>query len=79
MEKVIDLFPIYPFDLAASRVYAQIWAELASKGIQVGAHDLLIASTAVSLGFGVATFNPRHFARIEGLEMQILTPILQPE
>lgn len=72
VEKVIELVPVYPFDLAAARVYAQIWAELAGKGIQAGAHDLLIASTAVSLGFSVATFNPRHFEKIEGLELHIL-------
>jgi tRNA(fMet)-specific endonuclease VapC len=73
VEKVIELFPVYPFDLAASRVYAQIWAELVSRGTQVGAHDLLIASTALSLGFSVATLNRRHFDRIEGLELQILS------
>ncbi|RJR38324.1 MAG: type II toxin-antitoxin system VapC family toxin [Desulfobacteraceae bacterium] len=74
VERVIELFPVYPFDLAASRVYAQIWAELAGKGVHIGAHDLLIASTAVSLGFSVVSFNPRHFERIEGLEIQILYP-----
>ena len=79
VERVVELFPIYPFDLAASRVYAQVWAELVSKGVHVGAHDLLIASTAVSLGFSVATFNPRHFERIEGLELQILSTSLRRE
>jgi tRNA(fMet)-specific endonuclease VapC len=74
VEKAIELFPIYPFDLAASRVYAQIWAELMGKGFHVGAHDLLIASTAVSLGYSVATFNSRHFEHIEGLELHVLSP-----
>jgi len=74
VERVIELFPVFPFDLAASRVYAEIWAEHAGKGVHIGAHDLLIASTAVSLGFSVASFNPRQFERIEGLEVQILSP-----
>jgi tRNA(fMet)-specific endonuclease VapC len=77
VEKVIELFPVYPFDVAAARIYAEIWANLLGKGFQVGAHDLLIASTALSLGFSVATFNKRHFDKIEGLELQILLPAPQ--
>jgi tRNA(fMet)-specific endonuclease VapC len=74
VEKVIELFPVYPFDLGAARIYAEIWANLLGKGFQVGAHDLLIASTALSLGFSVATFNKRHFDRIEVLDLEILLP-----
>jgi tRNA(fMet)-specific endonuclease VapC len=77
VERVIELFPVYPFDLAAARIYAEIWANLVSKGLQVGAHDLLLASTALSLGFSVATFNKRHFDRIEGLDLEILSPALE--
>jgi tRNA(fMet)-specific endonuclease VapC len=75
VEKVIELFPVYAFELAAARIYAEIWANLLSKGVQVGAHDLLIASTALSLGFSVATFNKRHFDKIEGLDLEILMPV----
>ncbi|MCI0412024.1 PIN domain-containing protein [bacterium] len=67
VEKVIAEFTLFPFDIAATRIYAQIWAEVAAKGIQVGAHDLLIAATAISLGHQVVTVNERDFARIKGL------------
>jgi predicted nucleic acid-binding protein len=53
-----------------ARVYAQLWATLLRKGLQVGAHDLIIASTAIALGFSVATFDKRDFERIEGLELE---------
>ena len=43
------------------------------KGIQIGAHDLIIGSTALSLGFSVVTYNKRHFERIEGLKIETLT------
>lgn len=72
VEKVIELFPVYPFNIATARIYADIWAHLRRKGIQIGAHDLIIGSTALSLGFSVATFDKRHFERIEGLEIEIL-------
>jgi len=73
VEKVIELFPTYVFDISIARIYAELWSALSTKGIQIGAHDLIIGSTALSLGFSVATFNIRHFERIEGLKIEILT------
>ena len=72
VEKVIELFPVYPFDILTARIYADIWANLRRKGLQIGAHDLMIGSTALALGFSVATFDRRHFERIEGLKIEIL-------
>ncbi len=71
VEKILETFPIYPFDLNASRIYARLWASLARKGKQVGAHDLMIASTAISLGFSVLTFNLRDFRKIKGLNLEV--------
>jgi len=39
---------------SSSRVHARIWADLAVKGISVGAHDLLIGTTALATGSRVA-------------------------
>jgi len=72
VERIIETFPIYPFDLHASRIYARLWAGLAKKGIGVGAHDLMIASTAISLGFSVLTHNVRDFKKIRGLKVEVL-------
>ena len=72
VERVLLEFPILPFDLSAARTYAGIWAGLAKKGIQVGAHDLMIASTAISLGYSILTSNLRHYSRIEGLSIESL-------
>jgi len=73
VEKTIDLFPIFPFKVHTGRIYAQVWANLMKQGIQIGAHDLMIGSTALALGFSVASFNKRHFDKIEGLKLQLLT------
>jgi tRNA(fMet)-specific endonuclease VapC len=72
VEKTIDLFPIYPFGIHIARIYAQNWANLMKQGIQIGAHDLIIGSTALALGFSVASFNKRHFDKIEGLKLELL-------
>ena len=55
VEKIIQTFPLYPFDLNAARIYAKLWTNLAKKGVTIGAHDLMIASTAIALGFSVVT------------------------
>ncbi len=73
VEKVIELFPVYVFEISVARIYSELWSDLSRKGIQISAHDLIIGSTALSLGFSVATYNMRHFERIEGLEIEILT------
>jgi tRNA(fMet)-specific endonuclease VapC len=72
VENVIEVFPIYHFDTSSARIYARIWSNLASKSTQVGAHDLIIASTAISLGFSVATFDKRDYMKIEGLNIELL-------
>lgn len=51
VEKVLELFPVFPFDTSAARIHARIWASLARRGQTVGAHDLIIAATAISLDY----------------------------
>lgn len=70
VEKIIETFPIYVFDLSAARIYARVWATLAKKGINIGAHDLIIAATAVSLGFSVVTSDLRDYSKIKGLKVE---------
>ena len=71
VEKVLDSFPIFPFDTTVARIYARIWASLAKKGLTVGAHDLIIAATAISLDYSVITANRRGFEKIEGLRLEV--------
>jgi tRNA(fMet)-specific endonuclease VapC len=72
VEKVIELFPVIPFDVGAARVYARLWAGLAHKGVRIGAHDLLIAATAISIGYSVATADRRDYSRIPELTVQFI-------
>ena len=70
VEQLLDRLPVMPFDLAAARAHARLSAELAAKGTPVGAHDLIIAATAVSLDFDVATRDLKSFPRIAGLTLR---------
>ena len=69
VERLLDRLPVVDFDLAAARVHAALSAELRSRGVAVGAHDLLIAATAVLLDYAVATRDLRSFPRIKGLKI----------
>ena len=73
MEGILENFPVFPFDLPVARVHAQLWADLTKRGMMIGAHDLLIAATASTLGYGVVTANVREFSRIPNLS--ILNPL----
>lgn len=67
VEHLLAELPISPFDGVAARVHARLWAQLAARGQPIGAHDLLIAATALSLGYAVATRDERSFPRVDGL------------
>lgn len=67
VERILAEFAVLPFDLLAARIHARLWAQLASRGVAVGTHDLMIAATAVAGGHGVATCDERSFRRIPGL------------
>jgi predicted nucleic acid-binding protein len=69
VEAVLTALPPIPFDLVAARAHARLWAQLASKGTDVGAHDRLVAATAITVGWRVGTANIRHFDRVPGLDV----------
>lgn len=70
VEKVIEIFPVFPFDTTTARIYAKLWATVSGKGMSVGAHDLMIAATAIALDYTVVTANMRDFGRIDGLKVE---------
>jgi tRNA(fMet)-specific endonuclease VapC len=69
VEDLLAQLPVIPFDLVAARIHSRVWAQLARRGLEVGAHDLLIAATAIATGSKVATGDERSFRRIPGLSV----------
>ena len=65
----LESLPILPYTEQTAYEHARIWAALEMSGKIVGAHDLIVAATALERGDHVATFNTRHFARIPGLTL----------
>ena len=55
-------------DIASSH-YAQIRADLKTRGTMIGANDLLIAAHARNLGLTLITNNTREFRRVRNLSI----------
>jgi tRNA(fMet)-specific endonuclease VapC len=72
VELILAVFPPLPFDLLAARAHARLWASLAAAGADVGAHDRVVAATAIASGWRVATANLRHFDHIPGLDVVLI-------
>jgi tRNA(fMet)-specific endonuclease VapC len=58
---------IVEFDQPAATIYGTIRSDLESRGLVIGAMDMLIAAHALSLNLTLVTNNVREFARIPTL------------
>lgn len=67
LDEFFQPFPCLPFDERSAKIYGQVRAELASQGLTIGPHDLLIASIALSNRLVLVTNNWREFERVKGL------------
>jgi predicted nucleic acid-binding protein len=70
VEAVLKRVRVVPFDIEIARIHAMLSADLRSKGTTVGAHDLMIAATAVFLDYDVATRDLHSFGRIRGVRVR---------
>lgn len=69
VESVISGVGVLDFTVAAARIHAEIYAELATMGQMIGAHELIIADTARCHDLAVLTDNVKEFARVPGLRV----------
>ena len=63
---------VHPVTLEIAQLAGKIEGEQAAKGITIAFEDLVIGTTALHLGFDVATLNVRHFQLIPGLNVVTL-------
>jgi tRNA(fMet)-specific endonuclease VapC len=69
IEEWLASIPVVSFDLHAARVHALLAVDLRARGALVGAHDLIIAATAVARDDRIATRDLRSFPKIRGLDV----------
>ncbi|MCP4294024.1 MAG: type II toxin-antitoxin system VapC family toxin [Proteobacteria bacterium] len=69
VESLLGKVPVLGFDTEVARVHAGLFASLTKQGQMIGAHDLIIAATALSHGCAVLTNNIEEFSRVAGLKV----------
>jgi len=72
VEELIRDMIVHPVSVAIAKLARRIEGEQATKGITIDFEDLVIGTTALHLGFEVATTNVKHFQLIPGLNVVAL-------
>lgn len=70
LEAVLGAITILPLDAGSDRHYAVIRTTLERKGTPIGAHDMLIAAHARSIGAICVTANVSEFKRVPALKVE---------
>ena len=70
VEDVLAAFPVIAYDLAVAEAHARLLVEVRRQGTPRGAHDLLIAATAVASRRTVVTADASAFAGLPDLEVR---------
>jgi tRNA(fMet)-specific endonuclease VapC len=63
--RVLETLPVEPYDVATAEAHGRLLAHVTRAGAKRGAHDLIIAATAVATGRTVLTTD--HAARFDEL------------
>jgi predicted nucleic acid-binding protein len=74
VEALLARVPVIEFSVEMARVYARLLATMAARGRPIAAHDLLIAATAITLGWTIATADARSFRHIPGVRVLLWHP-----
>lgn len=69
VEAILNKLTVLEFTKEAARIHAEIFAHLADKGKLIGAHDLIIAATAIANDCALLTTNHHEFNRVPGLKL----------
>jgi tRNA(fMet)-specific endonuclease VapC len=69
IQEVVTAVPVHPVTIPIALRAGFLDGENQARGTRVPLPDLLIAVTALELGYGVGTANLRHFKQILGLSV----------
>ncbi len=72
MEELLSVLPVVEYDLATARAHARILAATRQAGKPRGAHDLMIAATAITTGRTILTADVHSFAGLPDVRVRPL-------
>ncbi len=65
-----EILPVIDISPAIMEAFGSLKAQLEESGNRLDDFDLVIAATAITIGYRLVTNNEKHFSRIEGLEIE---------
>lgn len=65
-----ETLPVIDVSPAIMEAFGSLKARLEQDGLRLDDFDLVIAATAITIGYRLVTNNERRFARIEGLSLE---------
>ena len=65
-----EVLPVIEVSPAIMEAFGSLKARLEQDGRRLDDFDLVIAATAITIGYRLVTNNERHFARIDGLHLE---------
>ena len=69
VENLLSIIPVLEFSMPVVRTHARMVAAL-SKNVTAGAHDAMIAATAIHHGYAILTRNVADFKIFAGLKLE---------
>lgn len=75
INRLKDIFPVIELSRTIMDTFASIKAKLSQTGMTVADFDLLIAATAITMGYCVVSNNEKHFAQIPDLSYENWTKV----
>ena len=69
LDHVLEGVAVHSFTAETALIHARLRSGLVTAGQMIGAHDLIIAATALDQAHAVVTSNGKEFRRITGLEV----------
>ncbi|HCE43340.1 MAG TPA: VapC toxin family PIN domain ribonuclease [Lentisphaeria bacterium] len=70
IHRFCELVPVIDVTRAVMETFSSTKLSLRKSGKPLDDFDLVIASTAITLGYSIVTNNVRHFSRIRGLKTE---------
>ena len=67
---LVEALHEFPFQRAAAERAAAVRADLESRGLMIGAYDVLLAGQALADGLTLVTSNVSEFERVRGLRVE---------
>lgn len=72
VERILRSVPVETYDLGVARAHASLLAHTRRAGVPRGAHDLIIAATAVASDRSVVSADAQAFEALPGLRSRLV-------